>query len=150
MTTLLQLSNKNAKIPRNTCVGQQLVRNLFPCHVMSFLSRLYRKKENVLGRRIIPPHKLPWGSHLFIYFFKKRGESCVREKQKVRSTRRVTCLAGSPFCHGRITFLAGVTFLHINIWLTQPSRVNSVKANQSEHARTLLARAKRSAFSSFM
>ena len=38
----------------------------------------------------------------------------LHEKQKVGSSGRMTCLAGSPFFDGRVTLLAGPTFLHIN------------------------------------
>ena len=69
-----------------------------------------------------PLHKLPWWSHLFIR---------LNEKENVGSTRRVTCLAGSPFCDGRITFLAGPTFLLINIWLAQPGQLGQSELNRA-------------------
>ena len=33
------------------------------------------------------------------------------EPFKVGSSRKVTCLTRSPFCDGRVTFLAEITFL---------------------------------------
>ena len=36
----------------------------------------------------------------------------VNVKKKVGLARRVTRLAGSPFCGGRVTILADATFLH--------------------------------------
>ena len=122
MTTLLQLSKKNGKIPRNTCVGQQLVRTLFPCHVMSFLSPFISEKKKFWEEGSLPYTSYPGGT-IFSYISLKDEANRLHEKQKVGSTRRVTCLAGSPFCDGRITFLAGLTFLHINIWLTQPGQL---------------------------
>ena len=59
----------------------------------------------------------------------------LHEKQKVGSAGRVTRLAESPFFDGRVTLLAGPTFLHRLAYV-------SVKARQSEHARALLARSK--------
>ena len=38
----------------------------------------------------------------------------LHEKQKVGLAGRVTHLVGSPFFDGRVTLLAGLTFLHIN------------------------------------
>ena len=61
----------------------------------------------------------------------------LHEKQKVGSARSVTRLAGSPFYDGRVTLLAGPTFLHIN------TLARLAKARQSEHARALLSLGKK-------
>ena len=60
------------------------------------------------------------------------------EKQKVGSARRVRAhLAGSPFCDGRVTLLAGPTFLHINTLArsagTTPRKLKSVFYLKNEH-----------------
>ena len=80
--------------------------------------------------------------------------TCRNKKQKVGSARRLTRLAGSPFCDGRVTLvlLAGPTFLHINT-LARPagsprsSRAQRMRERLSERwitqsERSLLARAK--------
>lgn len=51
--------------------------------------------------------------------------------------------AGTPFCKGSVTLLAGPTFLHINTL----ARVNSVKERHLAHAQALLIEAKRLIFS---
>ena len=55
----------------------------------------------------------------------------LHEKQKVGSARRVTRLAGSPFCDGRVTLLAGPTFLHINTLARLAVSTPSRRYNQS-------------------
>ena len=50
----------------------------------------------------------------FSYISLQNLANGLHEKQKVGSARRVTRLAGSPFCDGRVTLLAGPTFPHIN------------------------------------
>ena len=80
--------------------------------------------------------------------------TCRNKKQKVGSARRLTRLAGSPFCDGRVTLvlLAGPTFLHINT-LARPAgsprsrRTQRMRERLREHwftqsERSLLARAK--------
>ena len=82
----------------------------------------------------------PWRANV-----SKNLSNILYEKQKVGSSRRVTRLAGWPFFDGRVTLLAGPSpYKHFG----SPSRVNSVKARQSEIARALLAWAKVSTFSS--
>ena len=62
----------------------------------------------------------------FSYISLQNLANRLHEKQKVGSARRVTRLAGSPFCDGRVTLLAGPTFLHINtlarLAVSTPSR----------------------------
>ena len=78
--------------------------------------------------------------------------TCRNQKQKVGSARGLTRLAGSPFCDGRVTLLAGPTFLHINT-LARPAgsprsrRTQRMRERLREHwftqsERSLLARAK--------
>ena len=50
----------------------------------------------------------------FSYIFLQNVTSSLHEKQKAGSGRRMTRLIGSPFCGGKVTLLAGLTFLHIN------------------------------------
>ena len=79
-------------------------------------------------------HSLTPGKPTFHTFPYK---TCRREKQKVGSAKRVTCLARSPSVplFSMIESPSAPT-------PRLPSRVNSVKATKSEHARALLARAK--------
>ena len=49
----------------------------------------------------------------FSYISLQNLANRLHEKQKVGSARRVTRLAGSPFCDGGVTLLAGPTFPHI-------------------------------------
>ena len=101
------------------------------CHVMSFeFPFILKKKMFQVEGSLDPLPKLPWWSHLFIHLFTKRDEP-LTQKQNVGSTRRVTCVAGSPFCDGRITFLTGPTFLHINIWLVQPGQLSQSELNRA-------------------
>ena len=55
----------------------------------------------------------------------------LHKKQKVGSARRVTCLTRSPFCNGRVTLLAGPTFLHINTLARLAGSTPSRRDNQS-------------------
>jgi len=75
----------------------------------------------------------------------------LHEKQKVGSARRVTRLAGSPFCDGGVTLLAGPTFLHINTLARLAGSTPSRRDNQSmrELCCPLLVRAKGSTFFSY-
>ena len=53
-------------------------------------------------------------------------------KKKVGLARRVTRLAaGSPFCEGRVTFLADQTFLHINTLARPGGSTQSRRNSQS-------------------
>ena len=54
------------------------------------------------------------GRATFSYISLQNLANRLHEEQKVGSARRVTRLAGSPFYDGRVTLLAGSTFLHIN------------------------------------
>ena len=55
----------------------------------------------------------------------------LHEKQKVDSARRVTRLAGLLFCDGRVTLLAGPTFLHINTLARLAGSTRSRRDDQS-------------------
>ena len=60
----------------------------------------------------------PAGRANFSYISLQSLANRLHEKQKVGSAGRVTHLAGSPLFDGRVTLLAGPTFLHINtVWL---------------------------------
>ena len=50
----------------------------------------------------------------FSYISLQNAANRLYEKTKVGSARRVTRLDESPFFDGRVTLLAGPTFLHIN------------------------------------
>ena len=100
-------------------------------------------RKVVPGRRVTRLPKLPSGRANFSYISLQNLANRLHEKLKVGSAGRVTCLAWSPFFNGRVTLLAGPTFLHVK-HLRSPSRFNSVKARQA-----LLAWAKGSTFFSY-
>ena len=63
----------------------------------------------------------------------------LHEKQNVGSAGRVTRLAGSPFFDGRVTLLAGPTFLlHINTVARLAGSTSPTRDNQSMHERCWL------------
>ena len=62
----------------------------------------------------------------------------LHEKQKVGSARRVTRLAGLLFFDGRVTLLAGPTFLHINTLARPAGSTPSRRDNQSMRERSWL------------
>ena len=55
----------------------------------------------------------------------------LNEKQKVGSAGRVTHLAESPFFDGKVTLLAGPTFLHINSFVRPAGSTSSRRHSQS-------------------
>ena len=64
------------------------------------------------GEKLSPLEGLPAypsypGRANFSYISLQSLENRLHEKQKVSSAKRVTRLAGSPFCDGRVTLLAG-------------------------------------------
>ena len=61
-----------------------------------------------------PGQKRHPGRANFSYISLKNLANRLLEKQKVGSARRVIRLGGSPSFYGRVTLLAGPTFLHIN------------------------------------
>lgn len=80
------------------------------------------------GSPAYPSH--PWTRSTFHTFLHKTRRT-VHEKQKVGFPRRVTHLAGSPFCQ----LLPCKHF-------SSPSRVTSVKVRQPVHDQALFAQAK--------
>ena len=60
------------------------------------------------------------------------------KKEKVGAVRRVTRLAGSPFLDGRVTPIAGPTFLHINTLARPAGSTRSMRGNQSMRERCWL------------
>ena len=90
---------------------------------MPLRSRLYGEKlSRVEGSPAYPSYP-GWAN--FSYISLQNLANRLDGKQKV----------GLPFCDGRVTLLAGPTFLHIN---TLAHLANSVKERRSEHARALL------------
>lgn len=73
----------------------------------------------------------------FSYISLQNLANRLHEKQKVGLARRETGLFGSPFCDGRVTLLAGPTFLHINTLArsagTTPRNLKSVFYLKNEH-----------------
>ena len=106
------------------------------------LGPVYMEKKLSRGRRVTRLPELPWASQLFLHFLTKLGEPFLHEKQKVGSAGRVTRLAGSPFFDGKVTLLAGPTFLHINTLARLAGQTSSTRDNQ-------LARGKGSTFFSY-
>ena len=117
--------------------------------VLSIRPRLYEEKlSRVEGSPAYPGYP---GRVNFSYISLQNLASRLHEKQKVGSARRVTRLAGSPFCDGRVTLLAGPTFLHINTLARLAGSTPSRRDNQSmrELCCQLLARAEGSTFFSY-
>ena len=72
-------------------------------------ARLYGEKlSRVEGSFALPSYP---GRANFSYISLQNLANRLHEKQKVGSAGRVTRLAGSPFFDGRVTLLAGPTFL---------------------------------------
>ena len=100
-----------------------------------FRPRLYGEKlSRVEGSPAYPSYP---GRANLSYISLQNLANRLHEKQKVGSARRVTRLAGSPFCDGRVTLLAGPTFLHINTLArsagTTPRKLKSVFYLENEH-----------------
>lgn len=57
------------------------------------------------------------GQNNFTYTTLQNEANRSHEKQNAGSARRVTRIAGSPFCDGTLTFLARPIFLHINTFV---------------------------------
>ena len=90
-------------------------------------------QKNCPWQKITPLSELTWASQRFIHFVTKRGDEPFTKK-KAGSAREVP---EKPSSDGTITLKARPTFLCKHFGT--PSRVNSVKARQTEHARALLA-----------
>ena len=91
--------------------------------------RLYGKKlSRVEGSPAYPSYP---GRANFSYISLQNLANRLHEKQKVGSARRVTRLAGLPFCDGRVTLLAGPTFLHINTLARLAGSTRSRRDDQS-------------------
>ena len=80
----------------------------------------------------------PAGRANFSYISLHNLANRLHEKQKVGSAGRVTRLAGSPFFDGRVTLLAGPTFLHINTLARPAGSTPSGRDNQSMRDRCWL------------
>ena len=103
--------------------------------VVQVRPRLYGEKlSRVEGSPAYPSYP---GRANLSYISLQNLANRLHEKQKVGSARRVTRLAGSPFCDGRVTLLAGPTFLHINTLArsagTTPRKLKSVFYLENEH-----------------
>lgn len=106
--------------------------------IQPLISSLWRRV--VTGRGITHLAELP--GKQTSYIFLQNLASCLHWKQKVGSARRVNHLASPFYFDGRVTLLAGPTFLII-FSPGQPVR-------QSELAEVLLAREKASTFFSYL
>ena len=91
-------------------LGTRLVQTYLLLHILR--PRLHEEKlSRVEGSPAYPSYP---GRATCSYISLQNLANRLHEKQKVRSARRVSLLAESPFCDGRVTLLAGPTFLHIN------------------------------------
>ena len=111
--------------------------------------RLYGEKlSRVEGSPAYPSYP---GRANFSYISLQNLANRLHEKQIVGSARRVTRLAGSPFCDGRVTLLAEPTFLHINTLARLARSTPSRRDIQSmrELCFQLLARTMESTFFSY-
>ena len=100
---------------------------VFPSSLLK--ARLYGEKlSRVEGSLAYPSYH---GRTKFSYISLQNLTNRLHEKQKVGSTGRVTRLAGSPFFDGRVTLLAGPTFLHINTLAHPAGSTPSRRDNQS-------------------
>ena len=88
-------------------------------------------RKVVPGRRVLPAYPSYPGGANFSYISLQNLANRLHEKQKVGSARGVTRLAGLPFCDGRVTLLAGPTFLHINTLARLPGSTRSRRDDQS-------------------
>ena len=70
---------------------------------------------------------------ILILWFKglKNVANRVIVKKKVCLARRMTRLAGSPFCEGRVTLLADPTFMHVNTLARPAGSARSRRDNRS-------------------
>ena len=106
---------------------------VLPSHI-SLGPRLYGETLSRVERLLAYP-SYP-GRANFHYISLKNLANRLHEKQKVGSAGRVTRLAGSPFFDGRVTLLAGPTFLHT---LARPAgSTPSRRDNQSMRERSWL------------
>ena len=97
----------------------------------SIRPRLRREELSCVDESLAyPSYIYPWQSN-FSYISLQNLANCLHEKQKVGSAGRVTCLAGSPFFDGRVTLLAGPTFLHMNTFARLAGSTPSRRDNQS-------------------
>ena len=104
--------------------------------VHSVRPRLYGEKlSRVEGSPAYPSYP---GRANFSYISLQNLANRLHEKQKVGSTRRVTRLAGSPFCDGRVALRPGPTLLHINTLARLAGSTRSRK-DERNHARALLS-----------
>ena len=102
----------------------------------SLRPRLYGEKlSRVEGLPAYPSYP---GRANFSYISLQNFANRLHEKQKVGSAGRVTRLAGSPFCDGRVTLLGGPTFLHINTLARLAGSTPSRRDNQSMRKRCCL------------
>ena len=69
--------------------------------------RIWRKF--VPSKRVTRLSELSWNRQRFTHFLTKHGEPF--KLQKVGKARRMTHFVQSPFCNGRVSLLAGPTFL---------------------------------------
>ena len=131
------------KIMKLKCKARQYL-SIFSCNCVSRMTnyvnfkltpRLYGEKfSRVEGSPAYPSYL---GRANFSYISLQNLANRLYEKQKIGSARRVTRLAGSSFCDGRVTLLAGPTFLHINTLVrsagTTPRKFKSVLYLKNEH-----------------
>ena len=102
----------------------------------SLMPRLYGEKLSRVEGSLAHPSYFRRAN--FSYISLQNLVNRLHEKQKVGSAGRVTSLAGSHFFYGRVTLLAGPTFLHINTLARPAGSTPSRRDNQSMRERCWL------------
>ena len=126
--TNLLYADKNLKSLEET-VNNELLKVSEWLNANKLRPRLYGEKlSRVEGSPAYPSYP---GRANLSYISLQNLANRLHEKQKVGSARRVTRLAGSPFCDGRVTLLAGPIFLHINTLARLAGSTPSRRDNQS-------------------
>ena len=125
---------RSTNISKYKSVGAQCVARTelilsFNIKYVTIRPRLYGEKlSRVEGSPAYPSY--PRRAN-FSYISLQNLANRLHEKQKVGSARRVTRLAGLLFCDGRVTLLAGPTFLHINTLARLAGSARSRRDDQS-------------------
>ena len=126
MIVLKRGVNRGMKIRRSAKINGWIRRS---AQKNQLRPRLYGEKLSwVEGSPAYPSYP---GRANFSYISLQNLANRLHEKQKVGSARRVTRLAGLPFCDGGVTLPAGPTFIHINTLARLAGSTRSRRDDQS-------------------